>query len=189
MQVLPLDLWQGIFGNGRPVAVEIGPGRGDFLVASARSEPESNFFAIERSGSRALRLRQRVDARGLGNVRVLQADATCVLELLPDACVERYHVQFPDPWWKKRHARRRLWTPAFVSLLRRTLRPGGSIELVTDVGDYFAFAQTLLDAQAGLQRESAGPTEIAATSFARKALARGDTLYRSEHRRREGNRP
>jgi tRNA (guanine-N7-)-methyltransferase len=184
MKALAPDFWHGVFGNERPVAVEIGPGKGDFLLASARREPQVNFFAIERSVSRALRLRQRVEAVGLGNVRVLNADAPCTLDLLPDACVERYHVQFPDPWWKKRHARRRIWTPEFVALLRRTLRPGGSIEFVTDVADYFATSLPLLDADAGLERIVAGPIDSAQTSFARKALARGDKLYRSEHRRR-----
>ena len=185
MKDLAPDFWRFVFGNERAVTVEVGPGRGDFLIVSARREPQLNFFAIERSVSRAARLRQRVEALGLLNVRVLNADARCALDLLPDACIERYHVQFPDPWWKKRHGRRRIWTPDFVALLRRTLRPGGSVEFVTDVGDYFAAALPLLDADAGLERIVAGPTDSADTSFARKALARGDTLYRSEHRRRK----
>jgi tRNA (guanine-N7-)-methyltransferase len=184
MHALAHDFWYGIFGNERPVAVEVGPGKGDFLLASARREPELNFFAIERSAARALRLRRRVESVGLRNVRILSADARCTLALLPDACVERYHVQFPDPWWKNRHARRRIWTPDFVALLRRTLRPGGSIEFVTDVADYFAAALPILDAEPGLERIVAAPIESAQTSFARKALARGDKLYRSEHRRR-----
>lgn len=183
MHRLPTDPWRAIFGDDHPVALEIGPGRGDFLIASARDEPGWNFFAIERSAARAVALRRRIEACSTRNARVLHADATCVLELLPEACVARYHVQFPDPWWKKRHARRRIWTPSFVALLRRTLRPGGTVELVTDVADYFAFAQELLDADTGLQRVSAGTASSASTSFARKALNRGATLYRSEHRR------
>ncbi len=121
----------------------------------------------------------------LRNARVVNGDATCVLDLLPDACVAGYFVQFPDPWWKRRHHRRRVWTGPFVALLRGTLMPGGTIELITDVPDYFALAQKLLDADPELERVTAGPYEGAATAFARKARARGATIHRSVHRRRE----
>jgi tRNA (guanine-N7-)-methyltransferase len=179
---LPSDLWRRLFGNDHPVAVEIGPGTGEFLFAAARAEPDVNFFAVERSPARAARLQERIEASGGANVRVVQADAACVLELLPDAAVSRYHVQFPDPWWKKRHARRRIWTPSFVAALSRTLRPGGTIELVTDVADYFAYAENLLAAEPGLAPLDCLPTDRMATSFARKAAARGVTIRRCLYR-------
>ena len=181
--VLPADCWQQIFGNQRPVAIEIGPGRGEFLVASARRAPQHNFFAIEHSATRTREVAARLTRAGVDNARVLCGDASCLIELLPEACVIAFHVLFPDPWWKRRHHKRRLWTPRFVTALRCALAFDGTVELITDVSDYFAVAQAQLNADPELEVISVGhPTEVA-TSFARKAVQRGALLYRSVHRR------
>ncbi len=184
--VAPLapGFWADIFGNDRPVEVEIGPGRGEFLIAAAAAQPLHNYFAIEHSHPSARSINDALARRGLANARVIPGDAPCVLTLLPDACVAAYHIQFPDPWWKRRHHRRRIWTPAFVALLARTLAPAGAIHFITDVPDYFAFAQGLLNASLELELIEAGPATDAATNFARKALSRGVGLQRSLHRRR-----
>ena len=178
------DLWHQLFGNAAPVSVEIGPGTGEFLVSAARQSRERNFFAIERSSTRAGAIARRIVELELRNARVLHADAACVLTLLPEASVDGYFVQFPDPWWKRRHQRRRLWTAEFVAQLRRTLVPGAPVELITDVAATFAAAEKLLGAEAGLECVASGPTAHAATNFARKALNRGDALFRSVYRRR-----
>lgn len=178
------QLWQGVFGNANPVWVEIGPGRGEFLLDTARKSPERNYFGIERSGSSARRIEARIAYLGLANARVVRGDATCVIATLPDACVAGYYLLFPDPWWKRRHWRRRVLTPAFVSDLRRTLEPGGLIHFVSDVHDYFLLARSHLDADPELESTD----EIRALSifsgFARKAKLRGAPLYASVHRRR-----
>lgn len=180
---LPPDYWRQIFGNDRPVAVEIGPGRGEFLLACARTHPQRNFFAIEHSASRTREVSERLRRDGAENARIVCGDAACLIELLPEASVAAFHVLFPDPWWKRRHHKRRLWTPRFVAGLRRALVAGGTVELITDVGDYFARAQGCLDVDPGLEAVSIGhPLEVQ-TSFARKAVRRGATLYRSLHRR------
>lgn len=173
-------LWLGVFGNHRPVSIEIGPGRGEFLIACARANPARNFFGIERSPRRARDLEGKL--RGLPNARVIYGDAPCLLHLLPDRCVAAYHVQFPDPWWKRRHRRRRLVTTAFVATVRRTLAIGGTIELLTDVAEYFSEAQQRLDGNPALECLSAGPFPTASSTFARKAQARGAQIYRSVHR-------
>jgi tRNA (guanine-N7-)-methyltransferase len=181
---LARDLWAGIFPNPNPVWVEVGPGRGEFLIAVARQNRERNFFAIERSSSRAESIERRIERNAIDNARVLNADASCVLRLLPAASVAGYFVQFPDPWWKRRHGRRRLWTRGFVAALSRTLVGGATIEMVTDVEEYFSVAQSHLGAEPALECVVSGRAEYGATSFARKALARGDAIYRSVHRRR-----
>jgi len=183
---LPAHLWRTIFDNDRPVSVEIGPGRGEFLVEMAVAHPHRNFFAVERSGSRLRAIRASIAAAGVQNVRVLRGDATCVLALLPDACVATYHIQFPDPWWKRRHHRRRLWTPEFVALLARTLLDGGTIEFVTDVADYFEVARALLRSDSSLEEMALPEAAIAAgsTSFARKARQRGAAIRAAAFRRR-----
>lgn len=177
--------WKAIFGNDNLVSIEIGPGRGDCLIASARANPEHNFFGIERSRRRVADIQHKIDNAGLANARVLMADATCLIRLLPDACVATYVVQFPDPWWKRRHHRRRLFTESFVDEVARTLIAGGTIELITDVGDYFRLAQALLDAHHALNRLPVDPSHHRdATNFARKAHARQAKTFASVHQRR-----
>ncbi len=182
---LPSDFWFQIFGERRPIDVEIGPGLGEFLEAIATHHPDRSFFAIERAASRTRVVQQRIDRKGLTNVRVLCAEAECVLALWPDDCVDRFHIQFPDPWWKRRHHRRRLMNPAFVAELRRILRPGGSINLITDVEEYFALAQVALRGDSGLEEVPAELDDFTATSFSRKASVRGWRLSAAKHRKRE----
>ena len=181
---LPRDCWRQIFAHDRPVAIEIGPGRGEFLTASARDDPTRNFYAIERSTSRTREIAARLARAEVQNARVITGDAACLIEWLPPASVAAFHVLFPDPWWKRRHHKRRLWTAPFVAALARALVPDGTLELVTDVGDYFAVAQAALSAEPRLTVVCVGEADALETSFARKARRRGATLHRSLHRRR-----
>jgi tRNA (guanine-N7-)-methyltransferase len=180
---LPDDCWRQLFDNDHPVAVEIGPGRGEFLATAARGAPQWNFFAIEHSASRTVEVAQRLQRLGVANARVLCADATCLLALVPERSVDAFYVLFPDPWWKRRHQKRRLMTPPFVATLRRALRVGGTIELMTDVDEYFALAQAALAGDAGLQPLEAAPPRALQTSFARKAVNRGAAIHRTIYER------
>ncbi len=176
------ELWHDLFGRSAPVEVEIGSGTGAFLIAAAVTHPEHSFLGIEYSFSRATRLAGEIERRGLRNVRVLHADATFVVaRVLPADSVSAYHIAFPDPWWKRRHHRRRLFTPAFVAALERTLEPGGVVHVITDVADYFTLITRLLGTR--LQRVPEIPTRPAITRFERKALARGDALHAAAFRK------
>ena len=170
--------WRCVFGNDRPVEVEIGSGTGAFLLAAAARHAHTNFFGIEPSYTRATQLVSAIDAQGLSNARVLAADAGCVVAtLLPPSCVATYHIYFPDPWWKRRHHRRRLFTPAFAGALERTLAPSGRIHVATDVDDVFALALKTLAACAALTRHGERPPPRPGTTvFERKGLARGATI-------------
>lgn len=181
---LKAGFWKEIFGNDFPVTVEIGPGKGESLIRLARTNRQRSFFAIERSYALARSIENRLRELDLRNARVMAGDAACILALLPEACVDRYLVQFPDPWWKRRHWRRRLWTPSFVAQIRRTLVSDGEVELVTDVDEYFDLAQSQLDADAGLELVARAISADVSTDFARKAARRGATIQRSVHRRR-----
>ncbi|MGH7789809.1 MAG: tRNA (guanosine(46)-N7)-methyltransferase TrmB [Candidatus Binatia bacterium] len=181
---LPADCWQQLFGNPHPVALEIGPGRGEFLLVAALADPATNFYAVEISSTGVRRIESKLATAGLTNARVLWADATWLVGVLPPASVATVHVQFPDPWWKRRHKRRRLWSTPFVAALRQLLVPGGGIEFLTDVEEYFHFGQGYLDADPGLERINVGLLPEHDTNFARKALRRGGVIHRSTHRRR-----
>lgn len=168
----------------RPVRVEIGPGSGELLLSGADARPEMNHLGIERSISRAARLHSRIEACRLGNARVVAADARLWVPLLPHACVDSYVIQFPDPWWKRRHRRRRVITRELVSAMVRSLVRDGTIELVTDVQEYFDSVQELFSERRELEPAvpQAQQDELR-TAFARKAQRSGSRIWKSIHRR------
>src|SRR5690606_3085494 len=126
--------------------IEIGPGRGEFLRAIAAARPEWNFFAVERSATRTATIERALAEAGLPNARVVWADAGCLLPLLPAGSAAAVYIQFPDPWWKRRHFKRRVWTPALGAAIAHVLAPGAEIEFLTDVEDTFALGLRILDA-------------------------------------------
>jgi tRNA (guanine-N7-)-methyltransferase len=173
------ELWGELFPAGGDVEIEIGSGDGTFLIASARRHPDRNFLGIERSPSKAKRIEERLRKLGASNVRLLQADAPCVIgTMLPDAAVAAYHVYFPDPWPKRGHAGRRIFRPDLVDGLARTLRAGGRLFLATDVASYASMAHGLVRAHPTFAEV---PTDAdhpgLTTAFARKYRAAGRPLY------------
>ena len=130
--------WAEIFGNTNPVEVEVGFGKGAFLLALARTQSQKNFFGVEFGKRLASRLVRLIERDGPSNVIVIHADFTCLVRTMiwPES-VSAYHLYFPDPWWKRRHRQRRLFQADFPSALVRTLMPGGSIFLASDVQEYF----------------------------------------------------
>lgn len=131
-----------IFGNDNPVEIEIGFGKGRFLLSESRKRPGTNFLGIERSRKflRIALLRQAKDPRP--NCRMLCLDADMVVKLLvPPDSVTAYHVYFPDPWPKDRHHKRRLFNPRLVEKMAETLIPGGMLYLKTDHEEYYHDAQ------------------------------------------------
>ncbi|MBI1818009.1 MAG: tRNA (guanosine(46)-N7)-methyltransferase TrmB [Deltaproteobacteria bacterium] len=178
----PDQFWTVIFGCSAPVEIEIGAGRGAFLFAAATAVPAHNFLAIEHSATRAARLTRDSGQRALVNVRVLHADAGCVVEqLVPDNSVAAYHIYFPDPWWKRKHYKRRLFTPSFVAALGRSLAPGGRVYVATDVERYFQEIVGLLGER--LQPDEAPRPHAIVTRFEQKALVRGATTHAAVFRK------
>jgi len=183
-----LDL-PALFARRAPVTLEIGFGNGDTLLALAEQKPEEDFLGIEVHRPGVGRLLRELDNRGLTNVRVLQTDAVDILEHhLPDACLDRVLVLFPDPWPKKRHHKRRLVQPAFAALVARCLKPAGILHLATDWEDY---ARQMLEVMehapgyvnaAGPGAFSPRPPERIVTRFERRGERRGhrvrDLVYR-----------
>lgn len=142
----PIDL-SGLFGNERPVILEIGSGTGRFLVDRAVQRPDLNFLGIEKSLHYYRRLVDRLVRRGLTNVRVINHDAAIVLErLLPSASIDEIHIYFPDPWPRPREQKRRLIRPETVEQMERVLKPAGTGWYVTDHRDYFESAAPVLAA-------------------------------------------
>jgi tRNA (guanine-N7-)-methyltransferase len=173
--------WSAIFAGdvASPLSlvVEIGFGRGEFLLDLAASAPGTAFVGVEYSFKRTLKLARRLARTPLRNVRLVEAAAEdLVRDALPDAGVSRFWINFPDPWPKKRHGKRRLIQPAFVALLARRLALGGRLDVATDHADYAGWIHEVLSAEPLLENSYApGP-------FRRSVDDRKPTAYELEWR-------
>jgi tRNA (guanine-N7-)-methyltransferase len=185
----PLDL-DALFGRaGRRVA-EIGFGNGDNLLALAASRPAENFLGIEVHRPGVGRLLLQLEARGLGNVRVVCHDAVEVLQRhLGEASLDEILILFPDPWPKKRHHKRRLIQPAFAALLAERLKGGGTLRLATDWEPYALEMLATLSAEPQLRNVAAEagfvprPAERSPTRFERRGERLGHQVWDLEFRR------
>jgi tRNA (guanine-N7-)-methyltransferase len=186
---VPFDL-ATVFGNARQVEIEIGFGKGLFLLNSALSRPDVNFFGVEIERKYQLFTATRMAKRGLANVRLACGDARAVLrDHIRTDSVQALHVYFPDPWWKTRHRKRRLWTPEFAAECARVLRLGGMLHTATDVEEYSRISAGHLAKQPQL-RELPTPGEKTPehdldflTNFERKSRQAGRAIYRSLHQK------
>jgi tRNA (guanine-N7-)-methyltransferase len=176
--------WRAVFGNGRPAEVEVGFGKGLFLITAAQACPDVNFLGVEIVRKYQLFTATRLAKRGLRNVRVACADARLFFRAyLPAGSVQAVHVYFPDPWWKKRHHKRRLFTPEFARECVRVLRPGGLLHAATDVEEYSHLMREAA-AQPSLRPlpppEAKDPTHDLdyLTNFERKFRKQGKPIYR-----------
>ena len=146
-----LDL-RKIFADApdRPVEVEIGIGKGGFLLARARQRPEINLLGIEYAKAYASYVADRVRRAKLSNVRVLCTEAAHFFTtFLYDSSLQRVHIYFPDPWPKRKHHPRRLIQPTFIQQVWRVLRPGGQLLIVTDHQEYFEQIQKVMNSTTG----------------------------------------
>jgi tRNA (guanine-N7-)-methyltransferase len=179
--------WKDIFGNEHPVELEIGSGKGTFLVAVGEARPEHNYVGIEYARQYAVFAADRLRRRGLMNTRMVHGEATWWMRChVPDGSLAAVHVYFPDPWPKARHQKRRLVQLPFLKEVHRMLRPGGMLRLVTDHADYFTHMQAMLSQQSDLTvvpfespvplKADAPEGSIVGTNFERKYIAEGRTF-------------
>ena len=132
--------WREIFGNSRPVHIEIGMGKGKFLHTMARLHPEINYVGIEKYSSVLLRAIQKREEEELPNLKFIRMDAEEITEVFAPGEVERIYLNFSDPWPKDRHAGRRLPSRQFLARYDRILKDGGELEFKTDNRQLFDFA-------------------------------------------------
>ena len=174
-----------LFPTAQPFELEIGSGKGRFLLERAAAHPERNFLGIDYAWRFLREGHQRITQRGLANLCFYKAEASDVVgRLIPDGSVEVFHIYFPDPWPKRQWRKRRLLTPDFFKLLHRRLKPGGQLELATDNFEYLiAFKKAIVEAGDTLwsrvresQNERLLDPEIL-THFEAKYQRQGRTLY------------
>ncbi len=169
---------------GAPVEIEIGIGKGTFLLARAKQRPEVNLLGIEYATSYAAYSGDRARRAGLENVRVVATEAERIFEQhLAPVSILRVHIYFPDPWPKRKHHRRRLIQPAFIDTVRRALQLGGQLLLVTDHRDYFEHMQRVLHDVEGFARCEFpqildSDAHIVGTNFEKKYIEEGRSFFR-----------
>jgi tRNA (guanine-N7-)-methyltransferase len=172
-----LDLAQ-FFGNPNRVVLEIGSGKGRFLISSATEQPDVNFIGIEKSLHYHRVIRDRVLKRGLPNVRLINFDAFVVLrDMIPDASLSEIHIYFPDPWPRKREQKRRIIRAEALAEMRRTLVAGGSGIYVTDHREYFDVAAPLIAEFFRAETRIPGPDDPPRTNYEAKYREEGRGIY------------
>jgi tRNA (guanine-N7-)-methyltransferase len=136
-----------VFGNTNPLEVDIGAGKGRFLVARARSNPRTNYLGIERQPGRIFATAKKAFRHGLCNLRLARVEAfEGIGDMLEPHSVSVFYIFFPDPWPKRRHHRRRLVNPEFMDLLHSRLSDGGIIHFASDHTEYAAVVEKLFAA-------------------------------------------
>lgn len=129
-----------LFGNGKPVHIEIGMGKGKFLYTMAKKNPQINYVGIEKYSSVLLRAIQRMETEELPNLRFIRMDAEELGRVFGENEVGRIYLNFSDPWPKDRHAKRRLPSREFLGRYDRILEKEGRLEFKTDNRALFDFA-------------------------------------------------
>src|SRR5579862_2700236 len=184
----------GIFGNGNAVELEIGSGKGTFLLAIAQANPGHNYIGMEWARGYAEYAADRLRRNHALNTRMVSAEASWWVRChVGDETLAAVHIYFPDPWPKTRHHKRRLIQLPFLKEVHRVLRPGGKLRLVTDHADYFAHMQEKLAGQSELEviafdspvalKEGAPAGSIVGTNFERKYIAEGRTFFATAARK------
>ena len=191
---VPID-WEAFFGNSHPVEIEVGSGKGRFLLEASKRHSAVNYIGIERAQKYIALTQERFEKhiRHFGvdrtsgtfsNVRLAWTDANYFLtRYVPDGSVQAYHIYFPDPWPKKRQRKRRIFrNQDFLFALARTLNPdGGRLYIVTDYAAYFQEIQERLACLPVLHpvKVDLSPDQDIATNFEMKYVLEGREIYRA----------
>jgi tRNA (guanine-N7-)-methyltransferase len=192
-QIEPMVDFAALFGNDHPVEMEIGCGKGGFLLDRARAHPERNYFGVEWANKYYRYAADRVRRWGVANVRLIRTDAGYLVgQKLPPASLAALHIYHPDPWPKKRHHKRRLFRPDFVEAAVRALQPGARWAIQTDHAEYFQIIHSLLTDRPELEPtdfadpEYGTPDARTETNFEVKYLREGRDIHRLAFRKVAG---
>lgn len=178
--------WHTIFGNQNPLHIEIGMGKGKFIMALARQNPQINYVGIEKYSSVLLRALQKMEAEPLENIRFIRMDAENICEMFDHEEVAQIYLNFSDPWPKDRHARRRLTSAVYLKHYDTVLSPKGQLEFKTDNEALFDFSLEsikasgwkLLGCSRDLHRDPDMNQGNIMTEYEEKFSAQGNPIYK-----------
>ncbi len=189
----PIDFAQ-LFGRNAPLHIEVGTGKGTFILHEARAKPEANFIGIEWSRPFYLFAVDRIGRWGLTNVRIIHTDAAVFLSLyVPPESVDCLHLYFPDPWPKRSHLKKRMLQPANMPFLIGCLKPGGEIRIATDHAEYFEQMQRVAELRSDVlepveftRPAGAREGELTGTNYERKYIEDKRTIHTLALRKKSG---
>lgn len=180
--------WGQIFGSDRPLRVEIGVGNSPFLVEVSRRAPDFNYVGFEYSQKRVLKFIKMVEAAGLSNIRMFRLNASHVLDrIFTPGSIDHFYINHPDPWPKRRHAKKRFVGPENALKMQRLLGSGGALSLRTDFSTYAQQMLDVLDRTEGLMNLSGrdnfalSPIESCSTPYENKFRKAGRPIYYLEY--------
>jgi len=180
----PLD-FEKVFGRCASVHIEIGSGKGTFLVSQAQTRPDVNFLGVEWARKYYRFAVDRIGRWELKNVKLIRTDAAdFIIRFVPESSVAFYHIYYPDPWPKKRHHKRRFVCPRNIEHLIHTLVPGGIIQIATDHEEYFEQIKQAFEERKDLLTETeftppagAQDGETVGTNYERKYISENRGVY------------
>jgi tRNA (guanine-N7-)-methyltransferase len=182
--------WDDVFGAARPLLVEIGFGNADYLIALAEANPDCNVVGFEISVTGMNKAEHKIEKHRLANARaVYSTGETALYHLLTPGSVREFHINYPDPWFKQRHAGRRIIQPDTTAALASRLAPDGLLYLATDIADYATMSDRVLAATPGLENtlDSAWteslPERLITTKYEAKGIREGRPGHYFRYRR------
>lgn len=178
--------WPNLFGNSHPIHIEIGMGKGRFLMDLAKENPQTNYIGIERYSSVLIRALQKMDANPLPNLRFLCVDAKILEQVFAAGEVAHIYLNFSDPWPKDRHARRRLTSVEYLKRYDTILAKDGQLEFKTDNEALFDFSLESIEAAGwrllgysrDLHHDPQMNQENIMTEYEEKFSAKGNPIYK-----------
>lgn len=178
--------WRERFGNGRPIQIEVGMGKGQFINQMAQNHPEINYIGIDMQVSVVSFALDKLLARPLDNLQLLYVDGSDLTDYFAENEVDLIYLNFSDPWPKKKHAKRRLTYKNFLAIDEQILRPAGEIHFKTDnqalfeysLASFSQYGMTLI--QVWLDLHESDYIGNVMTEYEEKFAAKGQPIYRVE---------
>jgi len=178
--------WQERFGNDRPIHIEIGMGKGQFITGMAKANPDINYIGIEMQISVVSIALDKLIAEEIPNVQLLHVDGSALTNYFADHEVDQIYLNFSDPWPKKKHEKRRLTSKAFLAVDEQIVRPNGEIHFKTDNQGLFEYSLAsfsqygMILKQVWLDLHTSTYEGNIMTEYEEKFANRGQRIYRVE---------
>ncbi len=177
--------WQSVFPAEAPLEAELGMGKGRFLTGMAEAHPGINYLGVEKYASVLVKAVKKQEEKKLPNLRLLLMDAKDLLSVFGEGEIDRIYLNFPDPWPKKRHAKRRLTSPGYLACYEKVLKRSGRLELKTDNRELFAYSLASMEERGWILTSvtedlyaDGVPETSVRTEYEEKFAARGTPICR-----------